>query len=122
MNEVRTKRCPTCGNQFEVGSSYSSYCRDCRNTHQRIRGKLRREHTAPADHCCDICGKSEEEIVSVFGGKFSDRKISPWRLDHCHQTGKFRGFLCNECNIALGKFGDDPEVLRNALRYLEAKA
>lgn len=28
------------------------------------------------------------------------------RVDHCHQTQKIRGLLCNICNTALGFLGD----------------
>lgn len=41
-------------------------------------------------------------------------------VDHCHKTGKVRGLLHSGCNTALGRFGDDPEVLRNAVAYLES--
>lgn len=40
-------------------------------------------------------------------------------LDHCHNTGKIRGVLCNKCNLALGLLNDDIEILRNAIQYLE---
>lgn len=40
-------------------------------------------------------------------------------LDHDHDTGQFRGLLCASCNLALGGFGDNPELLRNALLYLK---
>jgi hypothetical protein len=39
-------------------------------------------------------------------------------LDHDHETGKFRGWLCNRCNRGLGYFGDTIEGLEMALRYL----
>lgn len=39
-------------------------------------------------------------------------------LDHDHKTGKVRGLLCNDCNIALGKFKDNISVLAKAITYL----
>ena len=39
--------------------------------------------------------------------------------DHCHKSGKFRGYLCRRCNVLLGQVQDDPEILRNMILYLE---
>ena len=39
-------------------------------------------------------------------------------VDHCHTTGKIRGILCSECNMALGLLGDDPERIRKLEEYL----
>jgi hypothetical protein len=39
-------------------------------------------------------------------------------LDHCHATGKFRGWLCFNCNTSIGKLGDDESGLLRAVEYL----
>ena len=40
-------------------------------------------------------------------------------IDHDHSTGKIRGILCRDCNIAIGIFKDNPEYAYNASIYLE---
>lgn len=40
-------------------------------------------------------------------------------VDHNHSTGKVRGLLCALCNMAIGKFRDNPTILRRAADYLE---
>lgn len=39
-------------------------------------------------------------------------------LDHCHRTGKFRGWLCYKCNLGIGLLGDTAFNLFRALAYL----
>lgn len=39
-------------------------------------------------------------------------------LDHDHTTGAVRGILCHNCNVGLGHFMDDPELLLRAIHYL----
>ena len=41
-------------------------------------------------------------------------------IDHDHKTGVVRGLLCGNCNTALGKFQDSPELLLVAVEYLLA--
>lgn len=43
-------------------------------------------------------------------------------LDHCHTTGKLRGWLCGKCNRVLGLVNDNQTVLEEAIKYLEKHA
>ena len=40
------------------------------------------------------------------------------QLDHCHITGKVRGYLCLCCNTGMGKFYDNPELMLRAVDYI----
>jgi len=42
-------------------------------------------------------------------------------FDHCHQSGEFRGWLCDRCNKVLGLVYDDPDVLQKMIGYLEKR-
>ena len=53
-------------------------------------------------------------ICDTFG-----TKTKALCLDHCHINLKIRGFLCDNCNIGLGKFKDNIELLTKASEYLK---
>ena len=44
--------------------------------------------------------------------------IKKLHIDHCHNTGKVRGLLCQGCNHGLGNFNDDSERMATAISYL----
>jgi hypothetical protein len=50
---------------------------------------------------CAICGKPDADNV-----------------DHDHVTGRVRGILCFNCNIAIGQVEDDEDRLAAAMTYL----
>ena len=58
------------------------------------------------------------EYCEICGDKLTDKNK---HLDHNHKTGKYRGALCNYCNIGLGHFRDNPELLILAAEYLKNK-
>jgi hypothetical protein len=54
----------------------------------------------------------------ICGSDFRGDKV----LDHCHETGTYRGALCRQCNAALGKLGDSIDLVVNRLMsYKELK-
>lgn len=61
------------------------------------------------DGKCAICGKGP-------GGMSNTKKRLV--VDHNHKTGKIRGLLCGSCNIGLGHFKDNVEILKSAIKYL----
>jgi len=64
------------------------------------------EMLALQNHQCAICATD-----------FASLERRPC-IDHCHETGVVRGLLCGNCNSALGKFKDSPEMLQRAMEYL----
>lgn len=62
---------------------------------------------AKQNNCCAVC--------NLPAGK-------NWRgrlfVDHDHNTGKVRGLLCNDCNVGIGRFRDNPALLKAAAEYL----
>lgn len=51
---------------------------------------------------CEICERPYKKIV----------------FDHCHQSGAFRGWICDPCNVVLGNIEDNPEILKKMIDYL----
>ena len=47
-----------------------------------------------------------------------DLRTTKADTDHCHATGKVRGILCHNCNLAIGLLKDDPKFCISAGEYL----
>ena len=41
-------------------------------------------------------------------------------VDHDHETGKVRGLLCRKCNQGIGNFGENREVMKRAIEYVQS--
>lgn len=60
------------------------------------------------NHSCAIC----KTHIDSFSKDLA--------VDHCHTTEKVRGLLCTNCNLGLGNFKDNPELLNLAAEYLKS--
>jgi hypothetical protein len=69
------------------------------------------EATRECPENCEICGKPNK-------AKNKSGKSKALSLDHDHITLEFRGWLCSDCNLGIGKLGDTKESLEKALDYL----
>ncbi len=56
---------------------------------------------------CEICGKAVSEVTK-WDSKFAAKNLC---IDHDHNTGKFRGLLCQICNRQLGWFEKNQEKI-----------
>lgn len=98
--------------------NHSEYCHDAHRRYyqkhkSRIQTRQRKwngcpDPTRPTPELCECC----DRLPGQKG----------MHLDHCHKTGKFRGWLCHLCNTGIGKLSDDREGLLRALAYLDRVA
>ena len=65
--------------------------------------------TRPMPEVCEICARPPSG---------TSRASSTLHLDHDHATGKFRGWLCQKCNMILGQIEDNVAWLESLSRYL----
>ena len=118
---VTERRCPDCDEVKPASEFHRSrrmydglgtYCKECAKFRDilRVYGITRAEYEAK---------------LAEQGGKCAICKTSDWpgrhgvpAIDHDHKTGRFRGLLCSDCNVALGGFKDDVVRLYAAIDYL----
>lgn len=97
--------CTECYKQYDSIRSASDKRRN-KNKQYHVNKKLQTfEPVRPMPERCELCGSPPEENRGL-------------NLDHDHQTGKFRGWLCFKCNTGIGKLGDSVVGLEKALKYL----
>ena len=128
--ELGNKRCTLCrlvqpkAEFYRKGPTWYSRCKTCSDEQHKVsnrRNRLRREfglsledHEAMLwhqDNVCAIC--KQPETKRQLG------KLMSLHVDHSHSTGRVRGLLCADCNLGIGRFKDEPHLLREAAVYLE---
>lgn len=82
--------------------------RDRYNTDQNAYLQRKKEKLAgrPKPVTCEVCSGRGDAKGIVF--------------DHCHNTDKFRGWICGRCNKVLGYVQDDATLLEKLAVYLRS--
>lgn len=90
-------------------------CKECRAKKKPISPDARREyekhHPRPAigdQFKCPLC----ERVKTVY----HKNHIC---LDHDHETGAIRGYICGSCNASLGKFHHNIVILERAIEWVK---
>lgn len=104
-----SSRCKTCHQDYKKNNPNKT--KNAKSEKLKLRYGLTYEEwekiREEINYSCMICGITELEL---------DRKLD---VDHCHNSGKVRGCLCNHCNGMLGHARDNISILKEAIKYLE---
>ena len=132
---METKKCVKCGKHKPTDQFYqwesrnkpyvAKRCKPCYlenqkthpdHTHRNRQTKIKQRYgltvaeweqlRVQQNYRCAGCGIHENEL--------------PRHLDvaHDHNTGRIRGLLCNNCNTALARAFDNPQILRTLATYV----
>ena len=103
-------------NPERVRARNAEYAADGRKAAANRRSYLKRKY--------GITVEMYDDMLQAQGGvcaiclREPNPKIS-LHVDHDHDSGSIRGLTCFRCNQAMGAFGEDPVVLREAAAYLD---
>ena len=132
------KICPNCSVEKSLTDYWKgqSSCIDCMKWKQKNRWNSRTPKKRLEQHLKHKYGVSPEAFLKAWDDQkghcaickdilpdlmtYENRRRG-YAIDHNHETGEFRGILCTECNTLLGMSGDSPEILGEAIKYLESK-
>ena len=106
----RVERCKPCSRKLDKGRWHKRKDHQKNYVLEKTYGITLNEYQnlrTFQENKCAICGC---EVMDVTGRELA--------VDHCHKSGKVRGLLCSNCNLGLGSFKDDPELLTKAIEYL----
>ena len=61
----------------------------------------------------------QQGVCAICKGPQRNKRMSTFCVDHVHDDeGRVRDLICDDCNIGLGSFKDNPIALMNAALYV----
>jgi hypothetical protein len=61
---------------------------------------------------------AQEGKCAICGTTDPGPRLKRFHVDHCHNSGQVRDLLCNACNVGLGAFRDNSDLLMKASEYI----
>lgn len=107
------------------GTYRRTQCKDCRQKAKTYYPEKRREQLLKKNYGMtsieyELKLKEQDYSCEICGAKHNpDAPKGKLVVDHNHDTNKVRDLLCHSCNMGLGKFYDNPELLKLAAEYIE---
>ena len=80
---------------------------------RRATGDSRKYDMKPEEYEARLA--AQDGLCAICEKKISGKDV---HRDHCHTSGEWRGLLCSNCNLGLGNFQENAEILLSAWRYL----
>lgn len=127
------RRPPRRGNKSQYSSNYHQLHKDEINARSRRNYDKNRERdkaNATERYYVNTHGITRNEVGQLLLGQSNKCAICAKTIfmggkagahyDHDHLTNKYRGILCNNCNLMLGHANDDITILFNAINYLRS--
>jgi hypothetical protein len=111
-----------CGAQAtnRAGRPRCDQCRDEGKAATQRKAALRNLYGLSWDDYCALLA-SQDNGCAICGSTVPGRRgHAGFGVDHDHATGRIRGLLCHACNVGIGYFNDDADVLLKAVTYLRA--
>lgn len=106
--------CDRCGRRKSIKGLFRCY--KCRWYHRSQVSPTIRDIRKEDRHRAVKAQRKKRKTCSLCRTK--KHNGNSWHIDHSHKTKKFRGVLCQNCNIGLGHFRDSIQLLMRAISYL----
>lgn len=116
----REKDCRQCRLIFTPKAPSHLYCSDDCKDKAHAHKYYKRVYGIGLEDFLELLDKQRGKCAICLGVGFKMHEGIKETLvvDHCHETGKVRGLLCNNCNRGLGLFKDSIGNLGAAIEYL----
>lgn len=129
------KTCKVCGVEKNISDFYDGR-KDCKNCKNAAARQWRKDNPENVErHLVRMRARTKERRYGITQEQFDQmlldqnnkckicsnnfKNSKDTHIDHCHSTNKVRGLLCNGCNMALGQFEDNTDIMSMAIKYLQ---